>query len=117
MDIGQFGIQNGRYPTWNTLDVPLQLLRQLADVQFPSGVTGGGSLGTRVALNCVAFPACADRRVLIVVQGTQFIKPDSTLTDYTNGGNDYPLPTSFPYMAAPHPLPGQPGTIDYPTQQ
>ena len=53
----------------------------------------------------------------MVVQGTQFIKPDSTLTDYANGGNDYPLLTAFPYLAAPHPLPGNPGTIDYPTQQ
>ena len=117
MDIGQFGIQNGRFVSWNTIDVPLQLLRQLADVQFPSGVTGGGTLGSRVALNCVAFPACGDRRVLVVVQGTQFIKPDSTLTDYTNGGNDYPFLSTFPYIASPHPLPGQPGTIDYPTQQ
>jgi hypothetical protein len=117
MDIGQFGIQNGRFVTWNTIDVPLQLLRQLADVQFPSGVTGGGPLGSRAALNCTGFPACQDRRVLVVVQGTQFIKPDSTLTDYANGGNDYPLQTVFPYLAAPHPLPGNPGTIDYPTQQ
>jgi hypothetical protein len=117
MDIGAFGIQNGRFVTWNTIDPALQLLRQLADVQFPSGVTGGGPLGSRVALNCVAFPACSDRRVLVVVQGTQFIKPDSTLTDYANGGNDIPLLTTFPYITTPHPLPGNPGTIDYPTQQ
>jgi hypothetical protein len=115
--IGQFGIQNGRFPAWNTIDVPFQLLRQLADVQFPSGIPGGGPLGTRVALNCLAYPQCGDRRVLVVLQGTQFIKADSTLLDYTQGGNDYPIPTTFPYLAAPHPLPGVAGTIDYPTQQ
>jgi hypothetical protein len=102
---------------YNTIDVPLQLLRQLADVQFPSGIPGGGALGTRVALNCTAFPACQDRRVLVVLQGTQFIKPDSTLTNYADEGNDYPLPTTFPYLSAPHPLPGNANTIDYPPQQ
>jgi hypothetical protein len=115
--IGQFGLQNGRMVDYNTIDVPLQLLRQLADVQFPSGIPGGGALGTRVALNCTAFPACQDRRVLVVLQGTQFIKPDSTLTNYADEGNDYPLPTTFPYLAAPHPLPGNANTIDYPPQQ
>jgi hypothetical protein len=114
--IGQFGLQNGRPLDYSTIDVPLQLLRQLSDVQFPAGVTGGGATGTRVALNCTAFPQCQDRRVLVVLQGTQFIKPDNTITNYLDG-NDYPFLTTFPYIAAPHPLPGAPGTIDYPTQQ
>ena len=114
--IGQFGLQNGRPLDYSTIDVPLQLLRQLADVQFPSGVTGGGPAGTRAALNCTAFPACQDRRVLVVLQGTQFIKPDSTITNYLDG-NDYPFLATFPYAPAPHPLPGAAGTIDYPTQQ
>ena len=116
LDIGQFGIQNGRPIDFSTIDIPLQLLRQLADVQFPSGIPGGGPIGTRATLNCVAFPACADRRVLVVLQGTQFIKPDNTITQYLDG-NDYPFLTTFPYLAAPHPLQGDPGTIDFPTQQ
>ena len=115
--IGQFGLQNGRMIDYETIDVPLQLLRQLADVQFPSGVPGGGTLGTRATLNCTGFPACQDRRVLVVLQGTQFIKPDSTITNYAFEGNDLPFSTTFPYLAAPHPLPGNTGTIDFPVQQ
>jgi hypothetical protein len=97
--------------------VPFQLLRQLADVDFPSGVTGGGPLGTRVALNCLAFPACGDRRVLVVLQGTQFIKPDTMVLNTTYEGNDYAFSSTFPYIAAPHPLPGDANTINYPVQQ
>jgi hypothetical protein len=115
--IGQFGLQNGRMLDYSTIDVPLQLLRQLADVQFPSGVTGGGPLGSRIALNCTGFPACQDRRVLVVLQGTQFVKPDNTITNYAYEANDLPFLTTFPYIAAPHPLPGAAGTIDYPPQQ
>ena len=117
LGIGSGGLQNGRIIDYDDIDVAFQLLRQLADVQFPSTVTGGGPIGSRVALNCVAFPACADRRVLVVVQGTQFIKADSTLGNYAYEGNDLPFLTSFPYLAAPHPLPGEPGTINYPVQQ
>jgi hypothetical protein len=116
LDVGQFGLQNGRPIDFSTIDLPLQILRQLADVQFPSGVTGGGPLGSRLALNCTAFPQCQDRRVLVVLQGTQFIKPDNTITNYLDG-NDYPFLTTFPYLAPPHPLPGAAGTIDYPPQQ
>jgi hypothetical protein len=114
--IGQFGLQNGRPLDYSTIDVPLQLLRQLADVHFPSGVTGGGALGSRAALGCTQFPQCEDRCVLVVLQGTQFIKPDNTITNYLDG-NDYPFLATFPYIPAPHPLPGAAGTIDYPTQQ
>jgi hypothetical protein len=115
--IGQFGLQNGRNLDYPTVDVPFQLLRQLADVDFPSGVTGGGPLGTRVALNCLGFPACGDRRVLVVLQGTQFIKPDTMVLNTTYEGNDYPFSSTFPYIAAPHPLPGDANTINYPVQQ
>jgi hypothetical protein len=115
--IGVAGIQNGRTLDFATVDVPFQLLRQLADVQFPSGIYGGGTLGTRVALNCTAFPACQDRRVLVVLQGTQWIKPDSTVANPVGEGNDYAFLTTFPYLAAPHPLPGDAGTINYPVQQ
>jgi len=114
--IGQFGIQNGRHLDDPTVDIALQLLRQLADVHFPSGVTGGGALGSRVALDCVAFPACGDRRVLVVVQGTTFNKPDALITNFATEGNDMPFLTQFPYVAPPHPLPGEPGTIGFPVQ-
>jgi hypothetical protein len=118
LDIGQFGLQNGRPVNFSTIDLPLQILRQLADVQFPSGsgIPGSGPLGTRAALGCTQYPQCEDRRVLVVLQGTQFITPDSQISLYLDG-NDLPLPTTFPYLAAPHPLPGAPGTIDFPPQQ
>jgi len=115
--IGQFGLQNGRPLDYASVDVPLQILRQLADVQFPSGVTGGGPIGSRIALNCTAFPACQDRRVLVVVQGTSWIKPDAMVTNYGSAGNDRPFLTTFPYIATPHPLPGDTGTVGYPPQQ
>ena len=126
--IGQFGLQNGRTLDYSSIDVPLQLLRQLSDVKFPtgSGVTGSGPVGSRFALGCTAFPACEDRRVLAVLQGTQWIKPDATITTYaTTGGapqaatvgNDRPFLAAFPYIAAPAPIPGEPGTTGYPAQQ
>lgn len=115
--IGQFGLQNGRRLTDPVIDIALQLLRQLADVHFPIGVTGGGPLGKRGALECSNFPACQDRRVLVVVQGTDWIKPDSQLLDFTTSGNDRPFEASFPYIAKPHPLPGDPGTVGFPPQQ
>jgi Domain of unknown function (DUF4331) len=117
LGIGAGGLQNGRIIDYDDIDVALELLRQLADVQFPSGIPGGGTLGSRVALNCVAYPACADRRVLVVVQGTQFIKADNTITTWNYEGNDLPFPTTFPYLAPPHPLPGDAGTVNYPVQQ
>jgi hypothetical protein len=115
--IGQFGLQNGRSLEDPSIDIALQLLRQLADVHFPSGVTGGGPLGSRAALECSAFPSCQDRRVLVVVQGTTFNKPDAQLTDFSIVGNDRAFLTQFPYIATPHPLPGEPGTVGFPVQQ
>jgi len=118
LDIGQFGLQNGRPVNFSTIDLPLQILRQLADVQFPSGtgIPGSGPLGTRAALGCTQYPECEDRRVLVVLQGTQFITPDANITQYLDG-NDLPLLTTFPYLAAPHPLPGAAGTINFPPQE
>jgi hypothetical protein len=115
--IGQFGLQNGRGLDDPAIDIALQLLRQLADVHFPSGVTGGGPVGSRAALECSAFPACQDRRVLVVVQGTTFNKPDAQLTDFSIVGNDRAFLTQFPYIPTPHPLPGEPGTVGFPVQQ
>jgi hypothetical protein len=115
--IGQFGLQSGRRLGDPVIDIALQLLRQLADVHFPNGVPGGGPVGSRAALECSNFPACQDRRVLVVVQGTDWIKPDNQLLDFTTSGNDRPFLTMFPYIAAPHPLPGDPGTVGFPAQQ
>ena len=115
--IGQFGLQNGRHLDDPSIDIALLLLRQLADVHFPSGVPGGGAVGSRVALECSAFPSCQDRRVLVVVQGTTFNKPDSLIPTLTTEGNDMPFLTQFPYIALPQPLPGEPGTIGFPPQQ
>ena len=126
--IGQFGLQNGRTLDYSSIDVPLQLLRQLSDVKFPdgAGIPGSGPSGTRAALDCKAYPACGDRRVLVVLQGTQFIKPDATITNYASPGgapnaaivgNDRAFLAAFPYIAAPAPLPGEPGTTGYPAQQ
>jgi len=120
--IGQFGLQSGRRPADNVTEILMRLARQLADVRFPSGtgLPGSGPAGTRAALDCTVLPACPDRRVLVVLQGTQFIKPDAQLGDLSSSGNDRPLLTSFPFLAEPHPLPGEnapaPGTVGFPTQ-
>ena len=121
--IGQFGLQSGRRPGDNVTEILMRLARQLADVKFPngSGLPGSGALGTRQALDCTTLPACPDRRVLVVLQGTQFILPDSQLGDLTTSGNDRPFLPSFPFLAEPHPLPGEttpaPGTVGFPAQQ
>ncbi len=119
LNIGVGGLQNGRILDYDDIDVYLQLVRQLADVQFPAGagIPGSGPLGTRAALDCTEFPQCGDRRVLVVLQGTQFIKADSDVPNNSFEGNDEPFLASFPYIANPHPLPGAPGTTDFPTQQ
>jgi hypothetical protein len=121
--IGQFGLQSGRRPGDNVTEILMRLARQLADIKFPdgSGLPGSGALGTRQALDCTTLPACPDRRILVVLQGTQFIKPGSQLADLTTSGNDRPFLSSFPFLAEPHPLPGEttpaPGTVGFPTQQ
>jgi hypothetical protein len=110
--IGQFGVANGRRPQDDQIDIELRLLRQLADVKFPDsfGVPGSGPIGTRVALDCSTLPSCPDRRVLVVLQGTDFIKPDADIPDVSASGNDRPFLTAFPFLPDPHPLPGAPGT-------
>jgi Domain of unknown function (DUF4331) len=117
--IGQFGLQNGRRLGDDVLDIALRLLRQLADVKFPtgSGLPGSGPLTGRAALDCSVLPQCPDRRVLAVLQGTDFIKPDAQVPDLTTSGNDRTLLSAFPFVATPHPLPGDPGTVGFPVQQ
>ena len=116
--IGVFGYQNGRRPADTVVDILLQLVRQLADVNFPSstGVPGSGP-ARATALN---FPA--DRRVFAVLQGTDFIKTDDQVGNVSGnvapyGGNELPFLTTFPFLAAPNPLPGAAGTVGFPVQQ
>lgn len=115
--IGQFGLQNGRRLDDPSIDILLQLVRQLSDLHFPAPLPGSGPIGSRNPLECSAFPACQDRRILVVLQGTDWIKPDSEITDITTEGNDRPFLTVFPYIATPHPVPGEPGTVGFPPQQ
>lgn len=54
--------------------------------------------------------------MLTVLQGTDYVEPDSDINNFTTSGNDVPLSTSFPFLGKAHPFPGEPGTIDYPPQ-
>jgi hypothetical protein len=118
LGIGGNGLQNGRRLGDDVLDIALRLLRQLADVRFPpgSGLPGAGPADTRAALDCTTLPQCPDRRVLAVLQGTDWSRPDSTLGDLSTSGNDKPLLFDFPYFASAHPFPGDPGTVDFDVQ-
>jgi len=117
------GLQNGRRLGDDVIDILLRLSRQLADVKFPdgAGVPGSGALDKRRALDCSVLPACPDRRVLAVLQGTDFIKPDDQLGDLSTSGNDRPFRAAFPFVGEAHPLPGSatpaPGTVGFPPQQ
>jgi hypothetical protein len=108
--IGAFGLTNGRRPGDDVIDIALRLLRQLADVNFPSALKVPGSGPARAgALNLT------DPRVTLVLQGTDFIRPDSTLSDVSISGNDQSFLDSFPFFAPPNPLPGEPGTTQFPS--
>ncbi|PWU20563.1 MAG: hypothetical protein C5B48_12375 [Candidatus Rokuibacteriota bacterium] len=118
LGIGGNGLQNGRRLGDDVLDIALRLLRQLADVQFPagSGLPGSGAATRPGALNCTALPACQDRRVLAVLQGSDFNRPDSTLADLSTSGNDKHILFDFPYFASAQPFPGDPGSTDFDVQ-
>jgi len=116
--LGAFGLQNGRRPADTVTDILVQLTRQLADVNFPTstGVAGSGPARSN-ALNFAT-----DRRVLAVLQGTDWIKPDSQVGNVSGnvapyGGNDQTFLTTFPFLAAPAPLPGEAGNVGFPPQQ
>ncbi len=118
LGLGAFGLQNGRRPADNITDILLQFARQLADVNFPQGLGVPGSGAPRPG----ALNFATDRRVLAVLQGTVWIKSDAQVGNVSGnaapfGGNDQPLLAQFPFLAAPHPLPGEPGTVGFPTQQ
>jgi hypothetical protein len=107
--IGAFGLTNGRRPGDDVIDIALRLLRQLADVNFPAALKVPGSGTARPGALTLG-----DARVTLVLQGTDFIRPDSTLSDLTISGNDQPFLTSFPFLAPPNPLPGEAGTTAFP---
>ena len=113
------GLQNGRRYHYDVIDIVLRVARELADVKFPdgSGVAGSGPKGNRRTLDCTVLPGCPDRRVLAVLQGTDFIKMDADLTDFSTNGTDRPLTATFPFFGIAHPLPGSPGTTGFPPQQ
>lgn len=107
--IGQFGLQNGRRPADDVVDILLRLARELADVNFPDalGVPGSGPARPG-ALNLT------DRRVFAVLQGTDFYEADADIADVSGSGNEKSIPNAFPYLSTPHPLPGAEGTIGFP---
>ncbi len=118
LGLGAFGLQNGRRPADTVTDILLQFARQLADVNFPQGLGVPGSGAPRPG----ALNFATDRRVLAVLQGTDWIKPDAQVGNVSGnvapfGGNDQPLLAEFPFLATPHPLPGEPGTVGFPAQQ
>ncbi len=118
LGIGAFGLQNGRRPADTITDILLQLARQLADVNFPHALGVPGSGTPRPG----ALNFATDRRVLAVLQGTDWIKPDAQVGNVSGnvapfGGNDRTLLSQFPFLAEPHPLPGEPGTVGFPVQQ
>ena len=80
------------------------MIRQLADVNFPAalGVPGSGT----ARAGALTFP---DRRIFAVLQGSDFVGPDSGITNLANNGNDSPFLTAFPYFAPAHPRPGDEG--------
>ena len=108
--IGAFGLTNGRRLGDDVIDIALRLLRQLADVNFPAALKVPGSGPARAGALTLG-----DARVTAVLQGTDFIRPDSTLGDVTVSGNDQPFLTTFPFLALPNPLPGETGTTPFPT--
>jgi hypothetical protein len=118
LGLGVFGLQNGRRPADCVTDILLTLARQLADVNFPASLGVPGSGPPRA--NALNF--ATDRRVLAVLQGTDWIKPDGQVGNVSGnvapyGGNDQPFLATFPFFAAPNPLPGDPGTVGFPPQQ
>jgi hypothetical protein len=118
LGLGVYGLQNGRRPADVVGDIMLQFVRQFCDLNFPAstGVPGSGP-ARPTALNFGT-----DRRTLAVLDGTDFIRPDSQVGDVSGytapyGGNLAPFLTTFPFLAAPSTLPGETGSIAFPVQQ
>src|SRR5271154_51562 len=73
LGLGAYGLQNGRRPADTVTDILLQFARQLADVNFPTSLGVPGSGPARPG----ALNFATDRRVLAVLQGTDWIKSDA----------------------------------------
>jgi hypothetical protein len=108
--IGVFGLENGRRPGDDVMDIILRVVRQLADINFPAALKVPGSGTPRPG--ALIF---GDPKITAVLEGTDFIRPDSALGDLTMSGNDQTFLTSFPFFAPPNPLPGEAGTTPFPS--
>jgi hypothetical protein len=118
LGLGVHGLQNGRRPADVVGDIVLQFVRQLCDLNFPASTGVPGSGKPRPG----ALNFGTDRRTVAVLDGTDFIRPDSQVGDVSGnaapyGGNPQPFLTTFPFLAAPNPLPGETGTTGFPPQQ
>lgn len=140
LSFASWGIQNGRRPADDATDAILRLNRELDDVKFPDNllvlglgtggvaglIPGSGAQGNRHTLQCnqlqVAITPqilqpCEDARIFAVLQGTDFI--EQLPTDVENAANQVSqqkaLTTTFPYVGL-DPVPGEPGTSDFPPQ-
>ena len=118
LGLGVNGLQNGRRPADVVGDIVLQFVRQLCDLNFPASTGVPGSGPARPG----ALNFGTDRRTLAVLDGTDFIRPDSQVGDVSGnappyGGNPQPFLTTFPFLPAPNPLPGETGTTGFPAQQ
>jgi hypothetical protein len=107
--IGATGVTNGLRLSDDVMDIILRVVRQLADINFPASLKVLGSGPARSGALAVT-----DQRVFAVLEGTDFIRPDSTLSDVTVSGNDQPFLATFPFLAPPNPLPGESGTTPFP---
>jgi hypothetical protein len=118
LGLGVNGLQNGRRPADVVGDIVLQFGRQLIDVNFPASTGVPGSGPARPG----ALTFGTDRRILAVLDGTDWYRPDSQVGDLSGnappyGGNPQPFLLTFPFLAAPNPLPGETGTVGFPVQQ
>jgi hypothetical protein len=118
LGLGVNGLQNGRRPADVVASIVLQFVRQFCDLNFPASTVVPGSGPARPG----ALNFGTDRRTLAVLDGTDFYRPDSQVGDVSGnappyGGNPQPLLTTFPFLSAPSPLPGETGTINFPVQQ
>ncbi len=130
-DYLKYGLQNGRRPNDVVTDIVLRIFREFTDVRLPPSVAGlptplpgSGPQGTRKTLQCTQLlvnpvgdePLCEDHRVQVVLSGTNFVRTDLSLPDITQTGNDRPFRSNFPWLADPHPLPSDTGTVGFPPQ-
>jgi Domain of unknown function (DUF4331) len=118
LGLGVNGLQNGRRPADVVGDIVLQFVRQFCDLNFPASTGVPGSGPARPG----ALNFGTDRRTLAVLDGTFFYRPDAQVGDVSGnaapyGGNPQPFLNTFPFLAAPNPLPGETGTTGFPAQQ